>query len=392
MHVMPLDGVRSVDTDSEPLRRQVDPPVDCIRWAADHSNSKPTGTQYDTSTACNAIGSAVGVARTSSHISQSLSISAAALSDNSHSLLRTLSSLSSSRLSSSNCHLFSARNRPACIHRPPPHLMPSTATSPPTTMPTTSSANHPLPQPRSWSEALQQYQQQKHAILTLPHAPPRRYLPVTHPLHTDAIHTITGQYKRKPREESVRAAEEAAEQRRVDRLHHIPTRAYNIVSNESTAPQRRSRSAITSQPTLDTSNSAVDDGHVGRREYDIINNHVYYANSEQRLQAEEQLHLQRLRNHAAVKLQREQRDYNNITHQYYTHNDEKQQVDERINTAALQRKYFDSHHYDPVRAQHCDPRKETEWRRQKAEEEQKWAGRLGGGQTEVGELIRGGSH
>ena len=182
----------------------------------------------------------------------------------------------------------------------------------------------------------------------------------------------------------MRAAEVAAEERRLERLQHIPTRAYNIVNNQPTASQRSSTS---SQPT----SASPDDSPAHRREYDIINNHVYYANSEERLKADEQLQLQRLRNHAAVKLQREQRTYNNITHQYYSHNDEKQQMDEASNTAALRGKYFASRHYDPVVGQYCDPRREVEWRRRKVEEEQNWAARQAGGQTDVGQLISGSS-
>ena len=272
--------------------------------------------------------------------------------------------------------------------------MSSTTSPPPATASRSGgSTNQPLPQPRSWSEALQQYQQQKHAIPTLPHGPPHRYLPVTHPLHTDAIHTVTGQYKRQQREDNVRAAELAAEQRRLERVQHIPTRAYNIVNNQPTATQSRTRSSTIALPVTaagSNSDSSTDERPAAsRREYDIINNHLYYANSEQRLRAEEQLQLQRLRNHAAVKLRREQRDYNNITHQYYSQNDEKQQMDEVNNAASLQRKYFSSHHYDPVLGQYCDPRKEGEWRKQKADEEQKWAGRRGGGQTDVSQLITG---
>ena len=243
------------------------------------------------------------------------------------------------------------------------------------------------PQPRSWSESLQQYQQQKHAVPALPHAPPHRYLPTSHPLHTDAIHTINGQYKRRQREDSVRAAEAAAEVRRVQRLQHIPTRAYNIVNNQSTAAQPRADSATSD--TSSSANSTADSSPANRREYDIINNHLYHADSEARLRGEEQLQLQRLHNHAAVKLRREHRDYNNITHQYHSHHDEKQQTDTSNNTTELQRKYFSTHHYDPVQGQYCDPSKEVEWRQRKGEEEQKWAGRRAGGQTDVGQLISG---
>jgi len=182
----------------------------------------------------------------------------------------------------------------------------------------------------------------------------------------------------------VRAAEVAAEERRVERLQHIPTRAYNIVNNQPTptANPRHNQPPAPAQPTSASPNPS-------RREYDIVNNHLYYPDSEQRLQATDSLQLQRLHNHAAVKLQRERREYNNITHQYYVRNEEKQQVDEAGNAAVLRGKYFESRHYDPVVGQYCDPRKEVEWRRQKAEEEQKWAGRRGGGQTDMSQLLSG---
>ena len=249
--------------------------------------------------------------------------------------------------------------------------------------PALSAASQPLPQPRSWSEALQQYQQQKHTVPALPHAPPARYLPASHTLHTDAIQPITGQYKRRQREETVRTAEAAAEERRVQRLQHVPTRAYNIVNNQP-SPAHPASSMHSSADSAAAEDGA---GSVGRREYDIINNHVYYGDSEERLQGEERLALQRLRNHAAVKLRREQRDYNNITHQYYSRHEEKQQAEEVSNAQSLQRKYFESHHYDPVVGQFCDPRKEAEWRRQKAVEEQSWGGRRSAEQANNGESL-----
>ena len=236
--------------------------------------------------------------------------------------------------------------------------------------PALGAASPPLPQPRSWSEALQQCQQQKHSAPALPHAPPARYLPANHPLHTDAIQPVTGQYKRRQREEAVRASEAAAEARRAQRLQHTPTRAYNIVTNQPSTAHHAA-----SSPTAHSGTAEGGAGGVGRREYDIINHHAYYGDSEERLQGEERLALQRLRNHAAVKLHRERRDYDNIAHQYHSRHDEKQQAEADSNAHSLRSKYFQSHHYDPVVGQFCDPRKEAEWRRQRAAEEQNWGGR-----------------
>ena len=198
-------------------------------------------------------------------------------------------------------------------------------------------------QPRSWAEALQQYQQQKLTPPTLPHGPPSRHLPSSHPSHV-SFNPFTSPSSPSPLTTPL-----------------LPPSPYNLLAPPPPTPPP--------PPPLSHWTSR------GERGYDLLTCLPQYPDAPSILRLRDAEQRARDVRQASLKHSREQRDYDVVGHRYRYRGEgaeAKEAEEEGRRRADIVRTYWQGHHYNPVVGEFYNPEMEAAWRRRKAEVEATW--------------------
>ena len=203
--------------------------------------------------------------------------------------------------------------------------------------------------PRSWSEALQQYQQQKHSTPSLVHGPPSRHLPLSHPSHR-SFNPFTPSSSTESPSDSTRPSAPPF------------TSSYNLIAPTPFPP-----------PAPDASLSSLHWSARGERGYDLISCHPLYPDSSAVLGQRDVEQRAREVRQGRVKHGREQRDWDVVGNRWKGEDAaERRREEEQHTRADLVKRYWKEHTYNPVVGEFYSPELEVEWRRRKRQEEAAW--------------------
>ena len=203
--------------------------------------------------------------------------------------------------------------------------------------------------PRSWGEALQAYQQQKHSAPALTHGPPSRHLPLSHPSHRSFdpfVPSPTASTSNEPTRQSAPPS----------------TSTYNLIAPTPLPP-----------PASSAASSSQHWSERGERGYDLISCHPLYPDSASVLGQRDAEQRAREVRQGRVKVGKEQRDWDVVGNRYKGEAaEEKRREEEEQTRTDLIRRYWQQHHYNPVVGEFYSSELEVEWRRRKTEAQAAW--------------------